>query len=134
MPWARSWTWTWNPCSGLTFSPKNLRSVVYNLLSNAMKYRAPGRPLHVRLRCYSADAATVLEVQDNGRGLDMLQQGKLFGMFVRPARPRARLGHRALHGEKDCRKCGRHHHGAQPTGGGHHLRRDAARLRPGRQR
>ena len=70
-------------CSRLTFSPKNLRSVVYNLLSNAVKYRAPDRPLHVRLRCYCADAATVLEVQDNGLGLDMLQQGKLFGMFVR---------------------------------------------------
>ena len=72
-----------DPCAGLTFSPKNLRSVVYNLLSNAVKYRAPDRPLHVRLRCYSADAATVLEVQDNGLGLDMQQQGKLFGMFVR---------------------------------------------------
>ena len=70
-------------CARLTFSPKNLRSVVYNLLSNAVKYRAPDRPLRVQLRCASADGTTVLEVQDNGLGLDELQQGKLFGMFVR---------------------------------------------------
>ena len=70
-------------CARLTFSPKNLRSVVYNLLSNAIKYRAPGRPLRVQMRCSSADGATVMEVQDNGLGLNALQQGKLFGMFVR---------------------------------------------------
>ena len=70
-------------CARLTFSPRNLRSVVYNLLSNAVKYRAPDRPLRVQMRCSSADGATVLEVQDNGLGLDALQQGKLFGMFVR---------------------------------------------------
>ena len=70
-------------CSHLSFSPKNLRSVIYNLLSNAVKYHAPGRPLRVRLRCYRAAGATMLEVQDNGLGLDALQQGKLFGMFVR---------------------------------------------------
>ncbi|GAA4054619.1 hypothetical protein GCM10022409_47130 [Hymenobacter glaciei] len=70
-------------CSRLSFSPKNLRSIVYNLLSNAVKYRAPARPLRVQVRCHSAAGATVLEVQDNGLGLDALQQGKLFGMFVR---------------------------------------------------
>lgn len=32
------------------FLGKNLRSVVFNLLNNALKYRDPGRPLHVRLR------------------------------------------------------------------------------------
>ena len=32
------------------FSGKNLRSVVFNLLSNVLRYRDPGRPLPVRLR------------------------------------------------------------------------------------
>ena len=36
----------------------------------------------MRRRCYRA-AATVLQVQDNDLGLDALQQGKLFGLFVR---------------------------------------------------
>jgi signal transduction histidine kinase len=32
------------------FSEKNLRSMVFNLLSNALKYRDPSRALRVRLR------------------------------------------------------------------------------------
>ncbi|QJX46458.1 PAS domain-containing sensor histidine kinase [Hymenobacter taeanensis] len=67
----------------LLFSPKNLRSIVYNLLSNALKYRHPDRAPHVWLRSYPADAYHVLEVQDNGLGLDAGQQAKLFGLFQR---------------------------------------------------
>jgi hypothetical protein len=37
------------------FPPHNLRSVVYNLLSNALKYRRPDRPAVVHLRAYVAD-------------------------------------------------------------------------------
>lgn len=65
------------------FSPHNLRSVVYNLLSNAVKYRHPDRPPVVQLRAYVADQTAVLEVQDNGLGLDATQQAQLFGLFRR---------------------------------------------------
>jgi PAS domain S-box-containing protein len=65
------------------FPPPNLRSVVYNLLSNALKYRHPDRPAVVHLRAYVADQTAVLEVQDNGLGLDTAQQGQLFGLFQR---------------------------------------------------
>ncbi|WP_375417704.1 PAS domain-containing protein [uncultured Hymenobacter sp.] len=72
----------------ISFAPKNLRSIVYNLLSNAVKYRHPARPAIVELRAYPATdvggrAGVVLEVQDNGLGLDGAQQAKLFGMFQR---------------------------------------------------
>ena len=70
-------------CPTIAFSEKNLRSVVFNLLSNAFKYRHPARVPQVRLRCAPAGAGPVLEVQDNGLGLDAAQQGKLFGMFQR---------------------------------------------------
>lgn len=70
-------------CPTVSFSPKNLRSVVYNLLSNALKYRAPARPPVVRLRCHTNQAQVVLEVQDNGLGLDEAQQAQLFRMFQR---------------------------------------------------
>jgi PAS domain S-box-containing protein len=63
------------------FSEKNLRSVVFNLLSNALKYRA--RTPHVRLRARPEGDAVVLEVQDNGLGLDAGSEQKLFGMFQR---------------------------------------------------
>jgi signal transduction histidine kinase len=68
----------------LLFSEKNLRSVVYNLLSNALKYRHPDRTPVVQVT-YRAEAKyQVLEVQDNGLGLDLKQgQEKLFAMFQR---------------------------------------------------
>jgi PAS domain S-box-containing protein len=67
----------------LTFSEKNLRSVVYNLLSNALKYRHPERPPVVRLSTRPEGAFVVLEVQDNGLGLDLTRQEHLFAMFQR---------------------------------------------------
>jgi PAS domain S-box-containing protein len=65
------------------FSEKNLRSVVYNLLSNALKYCDPARPAHVQVRTRHEAGYLVLEVQDNGLGLDGPSQQKLFGMFQR---------------------------------------------------
>ncbi|GAB3851711.1 hypothetical protein GCM10028822_18650 [Hymenobacter terrigena] len=65
------------------FSEKNLRSVVFNLLSNALKYRAPTRPPHVRLRTWAEAGHVVLEVRDNGLGFDTAYADRLFGMFQR---------------------------------------------------
>ncbi|MDO7877629.1 PAS domain-containing sensor histidine kinase [Hymenobacter sp. ASUV-10] len=68
----------------VTFAEKNLRSVVYNLLSNAFKYRHPDRAPAVQLRARATDDHVVLEVQDNGLGLDLGQgEEKLFAMFQR---------------------------------------------------
>ena len=68
----------------LRFSEKNLRSVVYNLLSNAMKYRHPDRAPAVTIIYTLQAAAHLLEVHDNGLGLDVAQDSdKLFGMFKR---------------------------------------------------
>jgi len=65
------------------FSEKNLRSVVYNLLSNALKYRSPHRSLHVDVRAHVRAGYTVLEVHDNGLGIDPTHLPKLFTMFQR---------------------------------------------------
>ena len=70
-------------CPTLSFSPKNLRSIIYNLLSNALKYRDPARRPVVQLRCHASPTHVILEVQDNGLGLDAAQQGQLFVMFQR---------------------------------------------------
>ncbi|QKG58447.1 GHKL domain-containing protein [Hymenobacter sp. BRD128] len=67
----------------LPLSPKNLRSVVYNLLSNALKYRAPDRGPVVHIECQPQGEAAVLRVHDNGLGLDERQQQRLFGLFQR---------------------------------------------------
>ncbi|MBC6991079.1 ATP-binding protein [Hymenobacter sp. BT491] len=70
-------------CPAIAFSEKNLRSVIYNLLSNALKYRAPGRVPEVRLFCQTKADYVVLEVHDNGLGLTPSNQLKLFSMFQR---------------------------------------------------
>jgi PAS domain S-box-containing protein len=70
-------------CPPLPLSEKNLRSVVYNLLSNALKYHAPERRPQVHLCARCADQHLLLAVQDNGLGLDRAGQQKLFGMFQR---------------------------------------------------
>jgi signal transduction histidine kinase len=70
-------------CPTINFSEKNLRSVVYNLLSNALKYRHPDRRPQIRISCRDAGSHVVLEVQDNGLGLNTENNPKLFTMFQR---------------------------------------------------
>ncbi|MDF7814008.1 PAS domain-containing protein [Hymenobacter sp. YC55] len=65
------------------FSEKNLRSVVYNLLSNALKYRSPNRKPQVDVRGYERAGYVVLEVHDNGLGIDADHVPRLFDMFQR---------------------------------------------------
>ncbi|QKG59212.1 PAS domain-containing protein (plasmid) [Hymenobacter sp. BRD128] len=67
----------------LLFSEKNLRSVVYNLLSNALKYRHPNRRPHVDVRAHLRPGHTVLEVHDNGLGIAETHLPRLFTMFQR---------------------------------------------------
>ncbi|HEX8426882.1 PAS domain-containing protein [Hymenobacter sp.] len=67
------------------FARLNLQSVLYNLLSNALKYAHPDRKPFVRVSSELAEDDTpVLVVQDNGLGLDMASYGDdLFKMFRR---------------------------------------------------
>jgi PAS domain S-box-containing protein len=67
----------------VSFSPANLRSIVYNLLGNAVKYRATDRSSQVQLRAEQTPQAVVLTVQDNGLGMSEVQQRQLFGLFQR---------------------------------------------------
>ncbi|HEX8426378.1 sensor histidine kinase [Hymenobacter sp.] len=67
----------------ILFSEKNLRSVVFNLLSNALKYRHPDRRPHVDVQAHVRGGFTVLEVHDNGLGLDAHHLPRLFTMFQR---------------------------------------------------
>jgi signal transduction histidine kinase len=70
-------------CPQVQFAPPHLRSIVFNLLSNALRYRAPDRVPEVRLHATCADREFMLTVQDNGLGLSTEQQSKLFRLFKR---------------------------------------------------
>ncbi|MFA1773486.1 PAS domain-containing protein [Rufibacter glacialis] len=68
----------------LFFSRVNLKSIFYNLISNAVKYRSPERPPSVHLHTCRQQDYTVLTVQDNGMGMDLEKHGaKMFQMFKR---------------------------------------------------
>ncbi len=68
----------------ILYSRLGLKSILYNLLSNACKYRSQLRPLEVRISTFSENGSVVLVFADNGSGLDMEQYGsKLFTMFRR---------------------------------------------------
>jgi signal transduction histidine kinase len=59
-------------------------SILYNLVSNAIKYQSQDRPLHLIVRTYCENNANVLEVCDNGLGIDLEQfGGDVFKMYKR---------------------------------------------------
>lgn len=57
-----------------------LEQVIVNLLSNSLKYGA-GKPIEIRLR--SVEGAAVIEIKDNGIGIDAKDQERIFGQFER---------------------------------------------------
>ena len=67
----------------MIYAKKNLRSVLYNLLTNGIKYRSPERPPQILIHTYRQDSFIVVSVADNGLGLNSSQQSKLFTMFKR---------------------------------------------------
>ncbi|MBF9221957.1 PAS domain-containing sensor histidine kinase [Hymenobacter ruricola] len=73
-------------CPTVQFVRPNLQSLLFNLLSNSLKYAAPGRVPLIRLSC-TPDAVSgrpILTVQDNGLGIDMERYGtQLFQLFRR---------------------------------------------------
>jgi signal transduction histidine kinase len=70
-------------CPFILFSSKRLKSIVYNLLSNALKYCSPDRELHINISCSKQDDYHVLTVEDNGLGMDLSKKDKIFALFKR---------------------------------------------------
>ncbi len=67
----------------IQYARKNLRSIIYNLLVNAMKYRSPEKTPIIRVRTRQAGDYIILSVQDNGLGMSAEQMANLFTMFKR---------------------------------------------------
>jgi signal transduction histidine kinase len=62
-----------------------VQSILYNLLSNAIKYQSPDRRLKVTVQAYAlSPVKTVIEVADNGLGIDMKNQERdVFKLYKR---------------------------------------------------
>jgi two-component system CheB/CheR fusion protein len=66
----------------ILFSKKNLRSIVYNLVSNGIKFKSSEPPLiHIQTR--KEKDHVVLSVQDNGKGIPKESLSKIFDMYGR---------------------------------------------------
>jgi signal transduction histidine kinase len=61
-----------------------LYSVLYNLLSNSIKYRDLNKPLSIKMRTYRIGQYSCLSVKDNGSGIDLNKnREKIFGLYRR---------------------------------------------------
>lgn len=71
-------------CPTISFGKVSTRSILQNLVSNAIKYSSPERSPRIQVKSHTRGKHVVLSVEDNGLGIDMNTDGqKLFGMFKR---------------------------------------------------
>lgn len=90
-----------------------LEQIFANLIDNAVKYLDPARPGRIMLRGRVAAGQAVVEVEDNGRGIEARDHGRIFELFRRSGRQDQQgegigLAHvralaRRLGGEVECR-------------------------------
>ncbi|CAM3717207.1 ATP-binding protein [Mucilaginibacter galii] len=66
------------------FSKVYLQSIIEQLVSNAIRYRNTHKQLQLTINSYiNDDGRTVLELKDNGRGIDLEKYGsKLFNLYT----------------------------------------------------
>ena len=69
--------------SQVFFSIRLLRSLLHNLLENAIKYRGANRKPYVKVKTYQEMDDFVLTVEDNGIGIEPEYINNIFGMFTR---------------------------------------------------
>src|SRR5690242_2946801 len=69
----------------LEADPEKLRSIVDNLVSNAVKFTPPGGTIAIRARASGLDSAgeVVIEVTDTGPGVPAEEQESIFNLFFR---------------------------------------------------
>lgn len=70
--------------TGVITAKGHLYSILYNLLSNSIKYRLTETPLRIHLETTEHEKFICLTVKDNGMGIDLLKnEEKIFGLYNR---------------------------------------------------
>ncbi|TKC10531.1 ATP-binding protein [Pedobacter polaris] len=69
--------------SEIVFVRRKLRSVVYNLVSNSIKYRVAGRVPKISINVALEDVFTVITITDNSRGIAEADLEKIFTKYER---------------------------------------------------
>lgn len=65
----------------LNLDPKLMRTILMNLVSNAIKYSPKNTNIHIKIE--ESDTSVTLQVQDQGIGIPAEEQGQLFDRFFR---------------------------------------------------
>jgi two-component system, chemotaxis family, sensor kinase Cph1 len=75
--------WTVGPLPTVEADPSMLRTVVQNLVENAVKYTRGRSPARIEIGAVDGGTEHIVFVRDNGVGFDEKYRAKLFGMFQR---------------------------------------------------
>ena len=67
----------------INISRKNLKSILYNFLSNSIKYRSNDRKPEIYIKTQKWEDHILLTIRDNGLGMDLSKGNKIFVMFKR---------------------------------------------------
>nr|WP_315191549.1 PAS domain S-box protein [uncultured Flavobacterium sp.] len=66
----------------INYNPAYMESILYNLISNAIRYRHPERKPIITINWSNENNVEVLEVSDNGIGIDLKKnRDKIFGLY-----------------------------------------------------
>ena len=79
----REIAWKIGPLPFVVCDPGLMKQVFVNLLSNSIKYTRPRKGAAIEIAQDPNDERAPIFVRDNGVGFDMLQAGRLFGVFQR---------------------------------------------------
>jgi two-component system phosphate regulon sensor histidine kinase PhoR len=69
--------------SEITFSRRKLRSIIFNLVSNAIKFKSPDRRPEIFIKTELEDDFIILSVKDRGIGIDPSEQDAIFSKYFR---------------------------------------------------
>ncbi len=66
----------------IEYIPEYLESILLNLITNAIRYKQPGRKPVIFIQTYLSHEQAFMEISDNGMGIDLEQYGeRMFGMY-----------------------------------------------------
>jgi two-component system phosphate regulon sensor histidine kinase PhoR len=69
--------------SEITFSKRKLRTIIYNLINNAIKFKAAERQPKIIVTTNKEDDFIVISVKDNGMGIDESKFDAIFSKYYR---------------------------------------------------
>jgi two-component system phosphate regulon sensor histidine kinase PhoR len=69
--------------SEINFSRRKLRTIIYNLVNNAIKFKSPDRPPKIVVTTNREDDYILISVKDNGVGIDESKFEAIFSKYYR---------------------------------------------------